>query len=153
MSEKPLDLKDFEIIGVKIPEKAWRVLVSGEKFNEERFRKYWKTTSDDENIYRNVIITQMIEICKESIRLTSKEIKQRIKEACEFYLRYKNNPDLLYADTIEYDEILDKMHDEVEKKYTFLSSINIYRIYLEKYNEWLLREAFKDIFEDKEENE
>jgi len=154
MSEKPLDLKDFEIIGVKIPEKAWRVLVSGEKFNEERFRKYWKTTSDDENIYRNVIITQMIEICKESIRLTSKEIKQRIREACEFYLRYKNNPKSLIKEHPKYKEEMIK-----ENSVTTCVSDGILFgelklleeekeiIILRKYNEWLFKLAFRGVLE------
>ena len=136
MKPQPLDLEEFEIIGVKIPKKAWSVLVSGEDFDEERFRKYWKTTTEKENKYRNMIITQLLEVTKESIRLTTKEIKQRIKSACEFYLRYKDKPAVLWKEREEYRRNLIKL-DKLENDY--------FRFDMDEYNEWLFKLAFRSV--------
>jgi len=81
------------------------------------------------------------------------EIKQRIRKACEFYLKYKNNPNSLLDDFLEYDEPLDKLREEINREYHYLTDIDIVKIYIEKYNEWLLKEAFKPVFEEVKEND
>jgi len=90
-----------------------------------------------------------------AISLTIQEIKQRIKKACEFYLKYRNNPNLLYDDfsiNMEYDEPINKLREEINREYHYLTDIDIVKIYIEKYNEWLLKEAFKPVFEEVKEN-
>jgi len=90
-----------------------------------------------------------------AISLTINEIKQRIKKACEFYLKYRNNPNLLYDDfsiNMEYDEPINKLREKIEREFNYLSDMNVFRIYIEKYNEWLLKEAFKPVFEEVKEN-
>ena len=64
-------------------------------------------------------------------------IKQRLKSACEFYLRYKDNPNLFLNEQKEFaEEVIDKFYDETKGWKN-----------LDKYNEWLFKLAFKDVFE------
>ena len=63
------------------------------------------------------------------------EIKQRIKQACEFFMRYKDNPKLLMKEHPEYIEDIRKIQNE-------------WYNWEEHYNEWLFKLAFKDIFGD-----
>jgi len=68
------------------------------------------------------------------------EIKQRIKSACEFYLRYKDNPALLINEYKEYiDELIRK--NLIKKNFAKQGLI----IYNDKYNEWLFKLAFKGV--------
>jgi len=82
---------------------------------------------------------------QEVVEFTIKEIKHRIKSACEFYLRYKNNPELLIKEHPEYEEDVKMFLDEYE---TAKAGVNVW--YLRKYNEWLFRLAFKDVLEGEE---
>jgi len=54
------------------------------------------------------------------VNLTLKFVKQRIREACEFYLRYKDNPGLLLKEHSKLEKISDRR----------------------AYNEWLFKLAF-----------
>ena len=108
--------------------------------NEEGFRNFKKGYEKGFNEAQEILI---------------KEIKQRIKKACEFYLKYRNNPNLLYDDfsiNMEYDEPINKLREEINREYHYLTDIDIVKIYIEKYNEWLLKEAFKPVFEEVKEN-
>ncbi len=74
------------------------------------------------------------------------EIKRRIKRACEFYLRYKDKPQLLKEENIKC---------EYSKKIVEISQLpsGEWIIFFEDgdfmgYNEWLFRMAFKDVFEE-----
>jgi len=60
------------------------------------------------------------------------KLKQRLKSACEFYLRYKDKPELLIKEYPEYKEELD------EEGWWFSS----------EYNNWLFKLAFKDVFKE-----
>jgi len=68
-----------------------------------------------------------------------KKLQQRIKQACEFYLRYKDKPELLLKEQRnlvgipEGTEFYPPGLIHLKDKY--------------KYNEWLFRLAFKDVFE------
>jgi len=82
------------------------------------------------------------------------EIKQQIKEACEFYLRYKNDPKLLIREhpdkaKIEIDyETAEDVVNEIEKiieKYGQLEAQATIRLKLMDYNEWLFKLAFKKV--------
>lgn len=96
-----------------------------------------------------------------------KEIKQRIKQACKFYLKYMDNPVMFIEDFPEYKE-------EVEKLYSFGDKIYVYRIFvnninfenvvdiedivkneeeIRKYNEWLLKLVFDSPDMDKNKKE
>jgi len=73
---------------------------------------------------------------KEITKKTIEEIKQRIKSACEFYLRYKDNSNLLINEHPEYERenIVDcALIEPIEETRA-------------KYNDWLFKLAFKDIF-------
>ena len=61
------------------------------------------------------------------------EIKQRIKSACEFWLKYKDKPELLMKDAGCKGDI-----ESASKRY-FKSKRD--------YNEWLFKLAFKDVIE------
>jgi len=69
------------------------------------------------------------------------EIKQRIKEACEFYLRYRDKPEL-FAKEREEHEVRQYIR-EVEK---ILDHKNFYwvmgKLAKFEYNDWLFRLAF-----------
>ncbi len=62
-----------------------------------------------------------------------KEIKQRLKSACEFYLRYEDKPKLL----IEEQSFLKKMMEDLEMIKTDPN-----------YNSWLFKLAFKDVLKE-----
>ena len=69
-----------------------------------------------------------------------------LKSACEFYLKYKNNPIGLWNEYPQYrckrlDYIVDALHKNFEAPMSFKSR------YFEEYNAWLFKLAFKDIFE------
>jgi len=66
--------------------------------------------------------------------------KYKLKSACEFYLRYKDKPVLLFKNFPEYKELAIKdkaIIPDLEGKFTWLTL---------DYNEWLFKLAFKDIF-------
>jgi len=73
-----------------------------------------------------------------------KEIKQRIKSACEFYLRYRDNPELL------------KIEQEIEPPERFreyyakskIKNVSIVSWNLQNYNDRLFKLAFKDVIDD-----
>ena len=52
---------------------------------------------------------------KEVIKITLPIIKQRLKSACEFYLRYKDNPELLMKEYPEYKNTIIIVGKYVEK--------------------------------------
>jgi len=94
------------------------------------------------NIYKKLKVdfgsgrTKIIYDEKEAIN----EIKQRIKKACEFYLRYKDNPELLFK-----EKKLKHLFIKEEKLQSFMAQM-IKNRYLKQYNEWLFKLAFKDVF-------
>jgi len=77
-----------------------------------------------------------------------KQTIQRIKLACEFYLRYKDNPKLLRKEHPEYKK-------DVEDFIVVLGQAkNAFDFWVRKdeYNKWLFKLTFKSVFkeEDKE---
>lgn len=77
---------------------------------------------------------------KLSIQIEKKliEIKQRIKSAVKFYLRYKDKPELLLEELPEYEKEFNKITD------IFASRLDHHK----PYNEWLFRLAFKGVLKD-----
>jgi len=96
------------------------------------------------------------------------KISERIKSACEFYLKYKNNPEELIEDFPEYKEAVKYFADFEDSEDEELVELaerdeEGWEIYLttwiddkkvlfdyDFYNEWLFKLAFKDIMGDKE---
>jgi len=84
------------------------------------------------------------------------EVKQRIKSKCEFYLRYKDDPEELVKDYPEFKvskipllNMLDEVEGEIALK-VFIEMIRelSYEEYLrqmDEYNTWLFKLAFKDV--------
>ena len=73
------------------------------------------------------------------IRELIDDIEQRLKSACEFWLRYKDNPKLF-------------SEEQFKIRWEYYSDLgylvwNMNRKQWENYNEWLFRLAFKDVFE------
>ncbi|MCD6477611.1 MAG: hypothetical protein J7K87_01280 [Candidatus Aenigmarchaeota archaeon] len=59
-------------------------------------------------------------------------IREHIKSACEFYLRYKDKPHLLIREYPKYEKQARKFLDEDD---------------IEGYNDWLFRLAFKEVLD------
>jgi len=116
---KPLDLDEIE---KEVRKKAYD-------------REFGKSVSDVVPVVHPVVDLEDI------IRML-KEIKQRIKSACEFYLRYKDNPDLLIKEQnwvleLEYEgNIIGNMFD-----YAYGCWEGIWDN-IGRYKEWLFKLAF-----------
>jgi len=73
--------------------------------------------------------------------------KYKLKSACEFYLRYKDKPELLIKELPEYEEEVKKF---VIERHPILQNILNYTAFrLKEYNDWLFKLAFKDVLEEK----
>jgi len=78
----------------------------------------------------------------EAQKVILKIVKQRIKSACEFYLRYKDNPKLLISEHKKYYD------DVVGNFFRSFNSKTLEEYYdIDKYNEWLFKLAFKAMLE------
>ena len=76
----------------------------------------------------------------------SKEVKQRIREACEFYLRYRDKPKLLMREYPEYKRRIKK--EEFIPNMVFMDDYMKYILSVVKYkeyNEWLFKLAFRGV--------
>jgi DNA repair exonuclease SbcCD nuclease subunit len=73
------------------------------------------------------------------------EIKQRIKSACEFYLRYKDNPNLLSREREDLHKIAFRIFG-----YKLVHSVEFHKI-KDEYNEWLFKLAFKGVLKERDE--
>ena len=67
------------------------------------------------------------------------DLKQGLKSACEFYLRYKDNPELLIKEHPEYKTIC------IEMGFTYSYLVEWKK---RDFNEWLFKLAFKDVLEE-----
>ena len=89
---------------------------------------------------RDKMIKEIRELVNEQLESLFNELKQRIKSACEFYLRYKDKPELLIVEHPEYTKLLNE-------KFGFIKSTNervvIKHFDLYKYNEWFFELTFK----------
>ena len=61
------------------------------------------------------------------------------RDVCDFYLRYKDKPELLFEEKREYRLTLTHFFDDDKN--------------MSRYNEWLFKLAFKSILEEEKENE
>jgi hypothetical protein len=77
-----------------------------------------------------------------------------VESACEFYLRYKDDPELLIKEHPEYEEELDDYFETItddcnNRIYTnWKEDLNTYTFggsVIDEFNEWLFKLAFKDV--------
>ena len=143
---KPLDLEE---IRKKLDEKIfevdqvidWKIEPKGD-LSEEEVREILKR---DVKIFSRVDYAIEWRDAEELLE----EIKQRIKAACEFYLRYKDKPELLIKN---HYPLLKSM--EKKDKWAFLLLFAIpQKIKIKNtdaYNKWIFKLAFKDVFKEEE---
>jgi len=110
---KPLDLEK------KIAIEPLDAYIHGVKFTPEQQEVVFKIVEDAE-----------------------KEIKQRIKKACEFYLRYRNDPYTFFDEFPEKFELFKK-----ESGTNFMPETHYEML---DYNKWLFELVFKFVFEEGE---
>ncbi|RLE69131.1 MAG: hypothetical protein DRJ34_01520 [Thermoprotei archaeon] len=99
--------------------------------------------------YCNVSVKARQEIMYVLLKKLVPFIKQRIKSACEFYLRYKDNPILFWKEQEKYKKQFKKKFGNVVIAGEEMRPFNDWK---NQYNKWLFKLAFKDIFKE-EENE
>jgi len=74
------------------------------------------------------------------------KVEQHIKSACEFYLKYKDKPDLLVKRYPEYKADLTLFTKDVPFAVPFDERLfNPLWFDYDRYNEWLFKLAFKDV--------
>jgi len=127
MAEKPLYLEGF---------------VDALKAELEDIKQEMQET--DDKAYK-VILSERISGIESTIKLIELII-QRIKSACKFYLKYKDNPELLAEEHYEYFSYIYKFEVVGDCKNVLVFKDIL--IDADQYNEWLFKLAFKPVFED-----
>jgi len=132
MKPKPLDLEEIK--------REWK---KRERLHEHRV--FYLTAKG-----RPATINKL-ELEEEKLYL----VKQRLKSACEFYLRYKSNPQRFLEDNPEYKT---ELIENCSALTHLITGGNVVRtiseddysilVVKEKYNEWLFKLAFKGILGD-----
>ena len=136
---KPLDLRDmkkkiiektFEVEGVI----EWRIQPKGE----------WDENVIKEIVRRDVKIFSHVDYAVElrDVEELLEEIKHRIRKACEFYLRYKDKPELLIKEHPEYSSDVVRICGFKPNSQELNPN--------EKYNEWLFKLAFRGVLDDRQ---
>ena len=116
---QPLDLEVEHIFVNDLAEATINMIIQG------------LTTKEQIVDSKEEAITLIFDLVQEIVNV---EIKQRLKSACEFYLRYKDNPELLINEHPKYEKEIQKLW----KNKNFTAT----------YNDWLFKLAFK--FEEEE---
>ena len=81
-------------------------------------------------------------LAKQRLSTDASEVLEDVKLACEFYLRYKDNPKLLISEHKKYYD------DVVGNFFRSFDSKTLEEYYdIDKYNEWLFKLAFKDVLD------
>jgi len=128
-NHKPLDLEEFE---KEIYSKIRNYIK--ENYEPKEFSDEWIEIFED---------FETLDSELEIIKFIIKEIKQEIKKRCEFYLRYKDNPSLLWKENPKYRKKLKKFG--ITEKWVSEDCDELYD--WEDYNEWLFKLAFKSVLE------
>ena len=86
----------------------------------------------------------------DSLKELIKEIKQRLKSACKFYLKYWRNPGLLIKEHPEHEiDVLKLRRDAIFEVNGFVEDAEqIEGPFAALYIEWLFKLAFKDVLEE-----
>jgi len=90
---------------------------------------------------------EVISFVNDVLKTNLNDLKQHIKSACEFWLRYKNNPELLWDERKEYRKQMKELpimwFDIKIKGDVWFENEDI-----DVYNEWLFKLAFGDVFKE-----
>ncbi|MCD6434531.1 MAG: hypothetical protein J7L14_02885 [Candidatus Diapherotrites archaeon] len=126
MKPKPLNFEDT-ISRLKdeiqqIEEELYEI-----KKDEKLFRR-----EDIINLYKYKLLWRKTEV--QTMITLIKNVKQRIKSACEFYLRYKDKPELLFEEKRKYRATLAHLFGDDKNT--------------SRYNKWLFELIFKDVLEE-----
>jgi len=130
---RPLDLKKLR---EKIDEKIKVVSMLGHLYIDGEYKGYVKDKEP---------LVVFVGVEEEDVNNLLDEIKQSIKSACEFYLRYVSDPLKLEKEykhrlTEEEQDFLEYIKNEILLS-EGLDSVNL----MFEYNNWLFRLAFKDV--------
>ncbi len=129
MNPKPLDLEEL----AKLEHNQWvkwsKSIAESETISKKRLLR-WKKL--------RVSYETLTEKEKERDRKWARKVLQRIKSACEFYLRYKDKPELFRKEQPQY---LDDFCNGVISKIVLNTETKTKDI-IPKYNEWLFKLAF-----------
>lgn len=115
------------------------VVLDLEKLREEILNMvdYW---NEDTSLMRN-----------DGVEAIIRKIKQHIKAACKFYLKYKDKPELLGKDYPFFVDKIDEIYKKrIEAEEALGPNYEPSSSFTEEYNNWLFKEAFKCILEEKE---
>jgi len=126
---KPLDLEEFE---KEIYSKIRNYIK--ENYEPKEFSDEWIEIFED---------FETLDSELEIIKFIIKEIKQEIKKRCEFYLKYRDNPSLLWKENPKYRKKLKKFG--ITEKWVSEDCDELYD--WEDYNKWLFKLAFKGVLE------
>lgn len=75
-----------------------------------------------------------------------KYIKQYIRAACNFYLKYKDKPKLLGWDYPLFIDRINEIHKKrIEAEEALGPNYKPSNTFIDEYNEWLFKEAFKSV--------
>ena len=133
---KPLDLEEL----AKIEHEQWvewsKELAMNESLSKDRvkrWRQFW------------IPYEKLPERAKEDDRKWARKVAQRIKSACKFYLRYRDNPELLlrnYWNDMTKEE-RNMANGFRSKLIEFDDNVKMKLIIKQSYNEWLFKLAFQ----------
>ena len=93
----------------------------------------------------------IMNLCYLGFKQGAEYMRQQIKSACEFYLKYKDKPKLLGKDYPLFIEKIDEIYKKrIEAEEALGPNYEPSNSFTEEYNEWLFKEAFKCVLEEKE---
>ena len=98
---------------------------------------FTKLSNEEKKELKNTLETEIDELIN--------KIKQRIKSAYEFYLKYKDKPELLIKEHPKYEKETKKFYKK-GRKTRHREIIGLW--HLDNYNEWLFKLAFKDVMKE-----
>ena len=138
MKPQPLDLEELEktILSYFDREKERLLKKEQEKFIlKPDLSDYYAGKKEECSVMKEIIRTHL-----------KREIKQRLKSACELYLQYKDNPELFVKELPEYREEVDKIWYKYKQLKPSLHSAK--EDFMREYNDWLFHLVFKSVLED-----
>ena len=127
---KPLDLGIMDVVA----EKTKREMLSEEIEKAKQRYDESEVLQVLDWLLTDSTVSQVVDIVTLKLK---KEIRKQVRQACEFYLKYKDRPKLFLKDFPECKEEIDY----------YLNGLAVTNVAIVKYNEWLFRLAFKDVLE------
>ena len=106
----------------------------------------------DDRELREIVKEKLVEFAEirqwrnfiDYLRIIMKDFaEERIKSACDFYLMYKDNPELLIEEYPKYRKKVDSFYETETELFPYETNRCVFLN--EKYNEWLFKLAFKGV--------